>query len=158
MAHVVPFNPHMNVVSSKWVFKVKRKADGSIDRYKAWLVAKGFHQQEGIDHGDTFSPVVKPCTICRVLATTISNGWLLQQLDVQNAFLHGILEEEVYINSPLVLLSFAFLTMCVPYTSLFMGLNKHAGLGIIYEEHFFISLASLDPKQILPYLLKKPQT
>jgi hypothetical protein len=67
-------SPAMNVVRCKWVFRIKRKADGQIERYKARLVAKGFHQQPGIDFSETYSPVVKPITIRTVLSIGVSAG------------------------------------------------------------------------------------
>ena len=90
----------LNIIDCKWVFKLKQKADGSIDRYKARLVAKGFKQQFGIDYSDTFSPVVKPTTIRLLLSLACSRGWTLRQIDIQNAFLHGFLEEDVYMKQP----------------------------------------------------------
>jgi hypothetical protein len=74
----------------------QKKVDVSVARYKARLVAKGFKQRYDIDYEDTFNPVVKAATIWMILSIAVSNRWNLRQLDVQNTFLHGVLEEEVY--------------------------------------------------------------
>jgi hypothetical protein len=88
------------VIDSKWVYKIKRKAYGSLDRYKAHLVAKGFKQQYGIDYDKTFSPVIKSTTIRIILSLAVSRAWTMRQLDVQNVFLHGFLKEDVYMCQP----------------------------------------------------------
>lgn len=97
---IFPFSDNYNIVGCKWVYKIKRKADETIERHKAHLVVKGFHQQPGIDFEETFSPVVKSTTIRAVLSLVVSQGWSLRQLDVQNAFLHGHLNETIYMSQP----------------------------------------------------------
>ncbi|BFG36388.1 hypothetical protein CerSpe_226620 [Prunus speciosa] len=97
---LVPPSPTHIPVGCKWVFRIKRHSDGTIERYKARLVAKGFHQRPGIDYFETFSPVVKPATIRTVLSLAVSRRWSLRQLDVKNAFLHGFLQEDVYMVQP----------------------------------------------------------
>jgi hypothetical protein len=95
--HLVPPKKGANVIGCKWVYKVKKKSNVSIDRYKARLVAKDFKQRYGIDYEDTFSPVVKAATIQLVLSIVVSKGWSLRQLDVHNAFLHGVLETATWV-------------------------------------------------------------
>jgi hypothetical protein len=72
--HLVPPSEDRNLIDYRWVYKIKRKADGSIDRYKTRLIAKGFKQRYDIDYDDTFSPVVKFATIHLVLSVAISQG------------------------------------------------------------------------------------
>lgn len=98
--HLVPPSQGTNIIDCKWVYKVERKAHGSIDQYKAPLVAKGFKQQYGIDYEETFSPVVKAATIRLILSLAMSRNLSIRQLDVKNIFLHGVLEEEVYMRTP----------------------------------------------------------
>lgn len=95
---LVPRRPNMNVVSCKWVFRLKYKADGTIERHKARLVAKGFKQQAGIDFHETFSLVIKITTVRLLLSITVSRRWTIRQLDISNAFLHGNLEETVFME------------------------------------------------------------
>ena len=99
--HLVPRPPNANIVSGKWVFRQKFNSDGSLSRYKARWVCRGFSQQHGIDYDETFSPVVKPSTIRTVLSIAVSSTWPIHQLDGKNAFLHGSLNETVYCQQPL---------------------------------------------------------
>ncbi|KAI3785937.1 hypothetical protein L1987_45063 [Smallanthus sonchifolius] len=97
---LVPRPSSSNIVGSKWVFRIKYHSDGTIERYKARLVAQGFTQIPGLDYSHTFSPVVKASTIRIVLSLAVLNNWKLHQLDVKNAFLNGNLNETVFMEQP----------------------------------------------------------
>jgi hypothetical protein len=95
---LVPRPPGANVVSGKWIFKHKFHSDRTLARHKARWVVRGFSQQHVINYDETFSSVVKPATIRAVLSIAASRAWPFHQLDVKNAFLHGQLDETVYLQ------------------------------------------------------------
>src|SRR3954463_9120770 len=97
---LVPLPPGVQLVSCKWIFKIKTKADGSVDRYKARLVARGFTQEYGIDYEETFAPVAKMTSIRTIIASAAALHWPLYQMDVKNAFLNGDLSEVIYMQPP----------------------------------------------------------
>jgi hypothetical protein len=97
---IVPRPKSKDVVSSKWLFKIKHIVDGSIKKYKARFVARGFSQKEGIDYEETFTPVARYTSIRTIIALVAKMKWKLHQMDVKIAFLNGVIEEEVYIEQP----------------------------------------------------------
>ncbi|KAK3005199.1 hypothetical protein RJ639_016441 [Escallonia herrerae] len=97
---LVPKPKDVEPVTCKWVYKVKKKADGTVNRFKARLVARGFSQHYGMDYEETFSPVAKMVTVRTIISLAAYKGWKLWQLDVKNAFLYGELDRAVFMEQP----------------------------------------------------------
>ena len=97
---LVPPPPNQNIVSCHWIFTTKYFADGTEERPKSRLVARGFTQQYGVDFAETFSPVIKTTTLRTVLGIAVTKNWSLRQLDVNHAFLQARLSDEVYMTQP----------------------------------------------------------
>ena len=95
---IAPRPKEKSVVSSKWLFKVKYAVDGSIEKYKARFVARGFSQKEGINFEETFAPIAKYTSTRAIIAIATTKGWKIHQMDVKTAFLNGKFEEEVYLE------------------------------------------------------------
>jgi hypothetical protein len=89
-----------NPIGYKWVFKKKLNAEGKVEKYKAWLVAKGYCQVEGIDFGEIFSPVAKLTSIRFISSVAATFYFEVEEMDVKTTFLHGDLEEEIYMKQP----------------------------------------------------------
>jgi hypothetical protein len=98
---VVPRPEGKSVVTSRWLYKIKHVADGSIEKYKARFVARGFSQVEGVDYDETFAPVARYSSIRSVVSIAAEMGWKIHQMDVKTAFLNGVLDQEVYVEQPL---------------------------------------------------------
>ena len=97
---LVPLPKNQNVVGSRWIFKVKRSATGSVNRFKARPVAQGYSQSEGIDYEEVISPVVRFTSIRYLLALATVNDWHIHQMDVKAAFLQGSLDTDIYMKQP----------------------------------------------------------
>jgi len=87
-------------LKNRWVYVIKRGSDGSIERFKARLVIKGFLQRFGIDYNEIFSPVVRMEVLRILLAIGAALDWEIEQMDVKTAFLNGYLDEEIYMEQP----------------------------------------------------------
>ncbi|XP_020676317.1 uncharacterized protein LOC110095215 [Dendrobium catenatum] len=97
---LVPAPPNQMILGSRWTYKIKTNPNGTIAHYKARLVAQGHRQEYGLNYTETFSPVAKFPSLRVFLTVAFNNHWPLHQLDVTNAFLHGSLNEQIFMKQP----------------------------------------------------------
>jgi hypothetical protein len=120
---VVPCPSNVKAIGCKWVYSIKLRSDGTLDRYKARLVALGNRQEYGVDYEETFALVAKMTTMRTVISIAASQGWPFHQMDVKNAFLHGDHKEDIYMTPPPGLFSSPNSTVCKLKWSLY-GLKQ----------------------------------
>ncbi|UYV73756.1 hypothetical protein LAZ67_11000764 [Cordylochernes scorpioides] len=134
-----------NVIGSKWVLKKRYSSDGSLERHKARLVARGFSQQYGIDYEETFAPVVRQSTIRVFLALAVEYNLIVHQMDVQSAYLNGEIKEEVYMAQPENFVSRKYPEKVCRLKKAIYGLKQ---AGIVWHEKLDTELKYLGLKQI----------
>lgn len=113
------------------MYRIKRKADGSIERYKVCLVAKGFYQEHGLDYDETFSLIVKPTFIRTIFSIIVSNRWPIWKLHANNTFLNNFLDKDVFMVEPPASQITLIHIMFVIFIGLCMGLNNLQEFGTL---------------------------
>ena len=136
-------------IENKWIFKKKNNADGNINFYKAWLVAKGFQQVQGVDYDKTFSPVVMLKSVWNMLAIVAFYDYEIWQMDVKTAFLNGYLKEELYMMQPEGFVDPTGAKKCASSNDPFMDWCKPLRVGIY-------ALIVWSKHMVLYRLLEKP--
>jgi hypothetical protein len=142
------------LVRCKWVYRTKYASDGSVERHKAWLVAKGFSQVEGIDYNEAFALVAKMNSIRLVLALVASHKWEVHQMDVKFTFLHGDLQEEIYMEQPPGYVQNDCSLVCRLKKYVY-GLKQAPRPWYAQMDSFLIATGSLDVILILMYIPRK---
>jgi len=121
---LVVLSKDKKVIGCKWVYKIKHNADGSVNRYKERLVAKGYAQTYGIDYEKTYNLVAKMTTVKTIIAMVVTKGWSLHPMDVMNVFLHGDLQEQVYMEQPLGYVDQTHLNLVCKLKKVLYGLKQ----------------------------------
>ena len=150
---LVPLPPKRRLVQCKWMFRTKHVVDHSDVKYKAILVYKGYSQVQGVDYINTFAPASNMDSIRLVLAIAASKGWELHHMDVKSAFLHGELQEDIYMQQPKGLQEDPSI-VCRLNKSLY-GLKQAPGLGMQKWMLYCSQLVSFDANLIQMCICRK---
>ena len=97
---MVPRPEGEHIIGTKWIFRNKTDEEGNVIHNRAWLVAQGYSQMEGVDHDETFAPIARMDSISILLTLACQLKFKLYQMDVKIAFLNGLLKEDVYVAQP----------------------------------------------------------
>ena len=151
---MVDLPPGQSVIGCSWVYKIKTKADRSVERYKARLVAKGFTQEYGINYEETFAPVTRLTSVRCLIVVVVVRRWPLYQMDVKNAFLNGDLHEEVYMQPPLTIHTQA--VKFAVFAILFVALSRLLKLGLKSLAQLLLNRVSLRVLMTLLSLFEDP--
>jgi hypothetical protein len=142
----VPHPPGANVVTSKWIWTHKRWADGTLERYKARWVLRGFTQCPGVDYDETFSPVVKSATVRTVLSLALARSWPVHQIDVKNAFLRGALTKTVCCCQPAWFVDSSRPDMVCQFNRCLYGLKQARRAWHSRQATFLVTLGFVEAK------------
>ncbi|KAF3618126.1 putative UDP-glucose flavonoid 3-O-glucosyltransferase 6-like [Capsicum annuum] len=159
MWELVDLPPGNKPLGSKWIFQRKMKADGTIDKYKARLVVKGFKHKEGLDYFDTYSPVTRITSIQMLIALVAVYDLEIHQIDMKTAFLNGELEEEIYIEQPKDFVVLGKENKAISALSPernFFSIIKAFAAGVILSRGFIHVLPDAFDKLTSPYLKELP--
>ena len=141
-----PVHPALTSFTGKWIWTHKRRADGTLERYKARWVLQGFTQRPGVEYDKTFSPMVKPGTVRTVLSLALARSWPVHQLDVKNAFLHGTLNETVYCSQPAGFVDSSHLDLVCQLNKSLYGLKQAPRAWYSRLAAFLVSLGFVEAK------------
>ena len=151
---LIPRPKGKSVVTSKWIFKIKHAADGSVEKHKARFVAHGFSQKECIDYEETFALVARYTSIRAIISLTSVLGWRLHQMNVKTAFLNGVIDEEVYIEQPEGFTVHGSDTHVYRLKKALLDSSKHRELGNLGSTAISRDWASARVKQIPTFTLR----
>eukprot|EP00253_Pinus_taeda_P006891 PITA_06891 len=137
---IVPRPEGKSVVGLRWIYNVKQEADGSVEKYKARFVARGFSQIKGIDYEETFALVARYSSIRMILALSTQMGWHIHQMDVKTTFLSGVIEEEVYVEQPEGFETFSNESHVCRLKRASYGLKQAPHAWYKWIDHYFLGL------------------